>query len=290
MLAFQEISIERAIGDKRLRLSWEPRISAQTLGLCGVHGILQIRSANGCWIDAEPMAMFSLRQLSVVWKWKLAQMKEVFSRLSCHLIQRPPGSNDFSVSLNLLPKQLYSDDWAVQLLDMAAAAGIPGSRIEIELLEHDDCINSLYVDWSFHALHNCGIRLVLANFPCGYHHLQRLIRHEFDKIIVIPSLLPCTSEPPAALSKRKALLNGVIHAIRGVGAKTILDRINNDLQFCFFSELEVAEGRGAYWGAPVETQDIPHLLSRLQKPTGGIDSPVVHSDTHKDHNFPCMRR
>lgn len=277
MLSFQEVSIERAIAEKLLKLSWEPRVSANPLKMSGVHGTMQMRSADGGWINAESAATFSANQLSAIWKWKLSQMKEVFSCLLHHKTSKVPGDG-ISISLSLLPKQLYSDEWAVQLLDTASDVGIPGGCIEIELIEHGDSINSLYVDWSFEALRNSGICLTLANFPCGWLHLQRLVRHDFDKVIINSSLLPGANEPPAAFLKRKALLNGVIYTIHTIGAAAVFDRIENDLQFRLFSELEVAEGRGPYLGAPVDTHEIPHLMLGLQKPSTKIRPPLILSD------------
>jgi EAL domain-containing protein (putative c-di-GMP-specific phosphodiesterase class I) len=256
MCPIDEFCPDNVIHAHSLRLLYQPRISPQSMTMIGVHGCAQWRSEMQDWMDIAPTANLSINQFSRLWTWQLDQIESRFSALRHRDSPSLSRTSPFSISLTLSPKLLHSDEWAIQLLHAIEMADIPGSCLEVELMEHGCILNTLYVDWSFNAIRNAGVPLVLNNFPVGVASMSRLARYEFDKVIINKSVMPSPHDSEAVWAKKRELFEGLVFTIRHMGAEAVIDGIETAAHIQYLQRLPATEWRGNLWGGATEFDHI----------------------------------
>ncbi|WP_280152700.1 EAL domain-containing protein [Piscinibacter sp. XHJ-5] len=91
----------------------------------------------------------------------------------------PPS---LSVSVNLSAMQFRSGDLVPRVAQSLRDAGLPATRLELEITESLLMNNTEQVIRSLHELTDMGVRIVMDDFGTGYSSLAYLWRFPFDKV------------------------------------------------------------------------------------------------------------
>ena len=134
------------------------------------------------------------------------------------------------VSVNLSPADLRMTDLAGRVAAIAAAAGLPPSRLWVEVTESEALDDGPVARAAVDRLRRQGVIVALDDFGAGYSSLDAFERHAFDVIKVDRGLVAgCEARANATLIletiRRLAEANGCRVVVEGVETRAELDAV-----------------------------------------------------------------
>jgi EAL domain-containing protein (putative c-di-GMP-specific phosphodiesterase class I) len=161
-----------------------------------------------------------------------------------------------SIAVNVSAVQFRSP----LLVDMVAAAlqgaGLPGSRLEIEVTESimlQDNVATLAI---LHRLHSLGVRISMDDFGTGYSSLSYLRSFPFDKIKIDQSFVRDLDKQGDA----RAIVSAISGLGRSLGMSTTAEGVETLEQFDQLRADGCMEAQGYLFGRPMPGQDAAALL------------------------------
>ncbi|MDQ0327425.1 diguanylate cyclase (GGDEF)-like protein [Rhodopseudomonas julia] len=168
------------------------------------------------------------------------------------------------VAINLSSAQFRSGNLTEVILDKLAAAGVPPSRLVLEVTENT------YMGWSaemvgdaLRALHIAGIKIALDDFGTGYASLTHLNQFPIDRLKIDKSFLRGTSD------------GAIVHAIVTLGARlgmtVVAEGVEDAEQLAILREMKCDEAQGYYFARPMPADDVPAFLNEFRGRSDGED-------------------
>lgn len=248
--------------DKTYPIRYLPRVSSKSGQIIGIEEFLEWNENDQGRLDISFNNALTSSDLAQLWRSRLTQLQRNFAFLKQHKCSPAIENPKFFFSLRLSSKQLASDDWAMQLIHALDGSGIPGTCIEVDLIEHDDVSSCTPIGtYSMDIVHNAGIALTLNNFPGSPSSFLRLTHYKFDKIKINKLMIPASHESITAWARKRDVLVGLISIAISMRTAVVVDGIEKEEQFDFLGSLPISEWQGPYWGEP---HTIGELLPRLQ--------------------------
>ena len=110
------------------------------------------------------------------------------------------------IAVNVSPLQLRDGTFSDHVLDILREAGVPPSRIQIEIVESALLENSQTTRAVLAQLRAAGIRIVLDDFGTGYSSINYLQRHAIDKLKIDRSFVKMLGASEGASGIVKAIV------------------------------------------------------------------------------------
>jgi diguanylate cyclase (GGDEF)-like protein/PAS domain S-box-containing protein len=240
-----ENELRRAIEGEQFSLAFQPIVSLETGRLKSVEALLRwLHPAHGPISPAEfiPIAEESdliLRIGSWVLREATRQMAEWVQRLGP---AAPP-----TISINLSRKQFVQSDLAEQVHAAAVSAGLPPSRIQLEITEDTFASDVPTAIATMNAIKALGFLLAIDDFGSGCSSFASL--HEFpaDVLKLDRSLLVDieTSKQTAALVHALAILTN------NLGLAIVAEGVERESEVIVLRELGCHFGQGYYFARPL---------------------------------------
>jgi len=119
------------------------------------------------------------------------------------------GAVEFGrVSINAAPAEFLRDDYAERLLERVAVAGVPATRLEIEVTEHALMANaSKYVCRALALLKEAGTTVALDDFGTGHSSLSHLRDFPVDVVKIDRSFVKQMAEDEEIAAIVRAVIN-----------------------------------------------------------------------------------
>ena len=119
-------------------------------------------------------------------------MREWVLRQACADCMRWPA--DIKVAVNLSPIQVMNPNLVAVVVGALAAAGLPSSRLEVEITESVLMQNSETTLATLHRLRELRVKISMDDFGTGYSSLSYLRSFPFDKIKIDRSFVKDLAE------------------------------------------------------------------------------------------------
>jgi diguanylate cyclase (GGDEF)-like protein len=162
-------------------------------------------------------------------------------------------SDALRVAVNLSPMQFRSDRLVEVVQDALGQAGLPSSRLELEITETALLQNNEAVLLALHRLRKLGVRTVLDDFGTGYSSLSYLRSFPFDKLKIDQSFVREMVTRPDC----QAIVNSIADLARRLGMMTTAEGIETHEQLNQVRRAGCTEAQGYYFSPP---QPVPVLL------------------------------
>ena len=165
--------------------------------------------------------------------------------------------DDVRVAVNMSPIQFRRGNVAETIREALAAAGLPASRLEIEITEsvflNDTELTRHWLD----ELQEMGVRISLDDFGTGYSSLSYLHSYPLNKVKIDRSFLQGVDTSHRSLN----LLHGVARLSADLGMSVAVEGIETEEQLALVArESSVEEVQGFLIGAAMPSSDIRKLL------------------------------
>jgi diguanylate cyclase (GGDEF)-like protein/PAS domain S-box-containing protein len=196
-----EIDLRRALSSAEFHLVYQPLLNLATNALTGMEALVRWNHPDGDLTPAEFIPAAEETGLIVpLGEWVL--------RRACAEAAHWPDA--IRVAVNLSPVQFRNRGLVTMITQALAAAGLPATRLEIEiteaaLLQKDEMTVAM-----LHQLRALGVRISMDDFGTGYSSLSYLRSFPFDKIKIDRSFI--------ADIERNGDSEAIIRAIAELGA------------------------------------------------------------------------
>ncbi|MBV8752985.1 MAG: PAS-domain containing protein [Hyphomicrobiales bacterium] len=196
-----EIDLRRALASGEFHLVYQPLLNLATNALTGMEALVRWNHPDRDLTPAEFIPVAEETGLIVpLGEWVL--------RRACAEAAHWPDS--VRVAVNLSPVQFRNRGLVTMVTQALAAAGLPATRLEIEiteaaLLQKDEMTVAM-----LHQLRALGVRISMDDFGTGYSSLSYLRSFPFDKIKIDRSFI--------ADIERNGDSEAIIRAIAELGA------------------------------------------------------------------------
>jgi diguanylate cyclase (GGDEF)-like protein/PAS domain S-box-containing protein len=197
-----EVDLRRALTSGEFHLVYQPLLNLATNALTGMEALLR-------WNHPERRAVLPSEFIPVAEETGLiVPLGEWVLRRACAEAAHWPDA--IRVAVNLSPVQFRNRGLVTMVTQALAAAGLPATRLEIEiteaaLLQKDEMTVAM-----LHQLRALGVRISMDDFGTGYSSLSYLRSFPFDKIKIDRSFI--------ADIERNGDSEAIIRAIAELGA------------------------------------------------------------------------
>jgi len=240
-----ENELRRAIEGEQFTLAYQPIVSLETGRLKSVEALLRWgHPAQGFISPAEFIPIAEESELILhIGRWVLKEA----TRQMAEWVERLGPAAPPTISINLSRKQFAQSDLAEQVHAAAEDAGLPPSRIQLEITEDTFASDVPTAIATMNAIKGLGFLLAIDDFGTGCSSFASL--HEFpaDVLKIDRSLLIDieTSKQTAALVHALAILTN------NLGLAIVAEGVERASEVIILRELGCHFGQGYYFARPL---------------------------------------
>ena len=244
-----ELELRKALLLRQFELHYQPQIDVETRSIIGLEGLLRWRHPNrGLLLPADflPLAE-ELGVLVPIGEWAL--------RTACKEASTWPS--EVAVAVNVSAQQFESASFIASVEKALRQAGLPGSRLEIEVTESLLLHNKDIVCAKLDCLRVLGVHVTMDSFGTGLASLSQLVQFPFDKIKIDRSLV---SDGPFDL-KSRAILRAVSALGHSLGITTLATGVETPEHLARVKQEGCQSVQGFFYSHAVPANDLPSLLN-----------------------------
>ena len=190
---------------------------------------------------------------------------------------------DITMSVNVSPRQLYSDDLVVIVAEALRSAGLQPKCLILEVTETavmDDLDSAIRILGRLKAL---GVGIAIDDFGVGASSLARLRRLPVAVVKIDKSLVDHVPDGHVASS----LLDAVVDMVRALQLKTIIEGVERADQAKHLRASGYDLAQGYYYARPMEAAAIERSLASARAADGGravfpvdaVSEPIARRET-----------
>jgi len=172
---------------------------------------------------------------------------------------------DITMSVNVSPRQLYSDDLVDIVVEALRSSGIEARYLILEVTETavmDDMDSAIRILSRLRAL---GVSLAIDDFGVGASSLARLRRLPVSVVKIDKSLVDHVPDGHVA----SGLLDAVVGMVRALQLKTIIEGVERGDQAKHLRGAGYDLAQGFYYARPMNAQGIERSLASARAADGG---------------------
>jgi diguanylate cyclase (GGDEF)-like protein len=164
---------------------------------------------------------------------------------------------DLRVAVNLSPLQLLSPGLVPIVISALATAGLPATRLEVEITESVLMQNTATTLAALHRLRGLGIRISMDDFGTGYSSLSNLRSFPFDKIKIDRSFISGLPDGEDSV----AIVRAVAGLAKGLNMVTTAEGVETAAQMELVRRLGCTEMQGFFFSRPRTAEHLSQLLA-----------------------------
>ncbi len=231
--------LREAIARGELSLAFQVQKSVTTERITGYEALCRWQHPRDGWISPEefiPVAE-ECGEILPLGEWVL--------RNAC--TQAASWPEPWRVAVNLSPIQLMHVDLVETVTSALVDAGLPASRLELEITESAfiaDKLRALHVLRQIKAL---GVQVAIDDFGTGYSSLDTLNSFPFDKVKIDKSFLLESENSTQA----RAIIRAVLALGHSLNVPVLAEGLENEEQLRLLRLEGCDEAQGYLWGRPM---------------------------------------
>ena len=170
------------------------------------------------------------------------------------------------VAVNLSARQFQSGDLVALVSETLRVAGLPASRLELEITETILVADNARTVAILNALRGLGVQIALDDFGTGYSSLSYLTSFPFDRIKIDRSFV-------ADLATRRdaaAIVRAVTQLAAELGMATTAEGVETASDLEWLSRHGCGQAQGFLFSAPVPADQFEALLRAAPQTPGSV--------------------
>jgi diguanylate cyclase (GGDEF)-like protein len=243
-------AIEQALRDPGIEdsvdLAFQPIIDLQTMELTSFEALARWRHSELGWIAPSEFIPITER-ISVV-----EQISDGLLARAAEQARRWPSS--VNLSFNLSAVQLCTLSAAEKIIAIVGEAGLPPSRLQIEVTETALLADLVVARRNLAHLREHGVRILLDDFGAGYASISYLREIEFDAVKLDGTIIDRASNGAGL-----PLLEGVVRLCDAMGLPCVAERIETDAELAMLQDLGCRFGQGYGLARPMGADAAAHF-------------------------------
>ncbi len=246
-----ELQIRDTLAVNAFELHFQPLFNAGQDRLTGFEALLRMPDGRGGFVSPAifiPVA----EEIGLI-----IEIGDWVVRRACELAAHWP--DHLTISVNLSPAQFKAGSVHRTVKEALAAAGIPASRLELEITEGLILNDDAAIMRELTELKNLGVSIVMDDFGTGYSSLSYLWKFPFDKIKIDRSFM-------RAFGAEDRQVVDILHAImslsRSLHMRVTAEGVETKEQAAFLRTLGCDEVQGFYFGRPMPIDQVALTIMR----------------------------
>ncbi|HEU5020868.1 MAG TPA: EAL domain-containing protein, partial [Bryobacteraceae bacterium] len=187
---------------------------------------------------------------------------DLFARMlrhACAAAARWP--EDVTLALDIYPGQLKDRSLRQTIIEALEAAGVPPSRLELEITE-SALVSSLdSAQEVVGSLRDAGVRIVLDNFGTGYSSLYHLRNFQLDKIKIDRSFVDDLHS-----AENARIVSALVGLAHGLGLAIVADGVREPGQRASLLASGCEQGQGVLFSQAIAAEETLGLFGLASGP------------------------
>ena len=250
-----ETDLRRALKNSELRLQYQPQVDAREQRIFGVEALLRWEHpVQGLIGPASFMHVLEESGMILdVGHWILRQACGFAARL---LDQGLISADQFSLSINISPRQFRQADFVARVAAVIEEQQIPSQCLQLEITEGIAIHNINDTVEKMHELRAMGIRFAIDDFGTGYSSLSYLKRLPVDQLKIDKSFVnDCTED-----SSDAEIIRAIIAMGRSLKMELIAEGVETAEQLVFLQQQDCHAYQGYFFSPAVSEAALCDLL------------------------------
>lgn len=250
-----ERDLDYALGNRELKLHYQPQIDVLTGRMTGVEALL--RWNHPVFGLVYPGEFIHLAESS----GHIVPIGEWVLRTACAQASAWHRSGHrLKMAVNLSPVQFQQHDLVGVIAAILEETSLPPSSLDLELTEssaiQSDAIAKLQ------KLKELGVQLSIDDFGTGFSSLSYLETFPVDKL----KLAPVFARKIESGTANQTIISSIIHLAASLNMNVIAEGVETENQAAILKEIQCSEMQGYLFGRPVSAEEMESrlVMSRLQ--------------------------
>ncbi len=169
-------------------------------------------------------------------------------REGCKLLSETAFRNpDYSLSINVSPRQLCQSGFAEKVKSILDETGAPPARLTLEVTEGQFVSNMESVVSTMKELRSLGVRISIDDFGTGYSCLFYLQKLPLDELKIDKSFVQSAPNDPS----HGVLIDTILSIASQLGLTVVAEGVETEAQLNFLEERGCPLFQGYYFGRPM---------------------------------------
>jgi EAL domain-containing protein (putative c-di-GMP-specific phosphodiesterase class I) len=175
---------------------------------------------------------------------------------------------EIKVAVNLSPIQVMNQNLVAVVVGALAAAGLPASRLEVEITESVLMQNSEATLATLHRLRELGVKISMDDFGTGYSSLSYLRSFPFDKI----KIDRCFISGLATGDDSVAIVLAIAGLAKHLGIATTAEGVETRQQLQQVKALGCSEMQGFLFSPPLRIAEVTQMFrTKIEKDAAAVE-------------------
>jgi diguanylate cyclase (GGDEF)-like protein/PAS domain S-box-containing protein len=162
------------------------------------------------------------------------------------------------MAVNVSAREFQRSDVCAQVCEVAEAAGVPISALEIEITETAVLVDPGHAAEVATCLREAGATIALDDFGTGFSSLTHLRELPIDRVKIDRSFVAsCLTDRSAA-----AILVGITHIAHDLGMEVVAEGVETEAQLDFLRAVGCDSAQGYHLARPLTHADCTEYLTR----------------------------
>ncbi|MEO8658869.1 MAG: GGDEF domain-containing phosphodiesterase [Bryobacteraceae bacterium] len=250
------LDLHKALLLHQFEVHYQPQVDIAIQYLTGFEALLRWRHPESGWIS--PALFIPIAEetglIEMIGDWVL--------RTACQEAARLP--REIVMAVNVSPLQIRNKSFTASVEHALSVAGIPASRLEIEITEGVLIQEPTSVLETLNDLHSMGVRLAMDDLGTGYSSLGQLARFPFDTIKIDRSLI---IDRPTVVenAKQRAIVRAIATLGKGLGMCTLVEGIETEKQLVDAYSDGCISAQGYLFGKAVSAAQLDEVLAAFSR-------------------------
>ncbi len=252
-----EEQLHGALGRDEFHVCYQPKVEIGSGRIVGAEALL--RWNNPALGEVSPMEFIPIAEQSGL---IVPIGRFVLSEALGHAAQWGKGTaDDFTMAVNLSPRQFRDPNLLSFVEESIAAAGIEAASLELEITEGVLMSGHAAIDDTLAALNDFGVRIAMDDFGTGYSSLSYLRSYPFDVLKIDREFVSDLTHD----ATDRELVNAAIAMAHGLGLKVVAEGVETAEQNAFLAAQSCDYGQGWLFGKPVPAGEMAELLETARQ-------------------------
>lgn len=242
-----EDQLRTALKNHELSVVYQPKVDTLTGELIGAEALL--RWHNPLLGEVPPLKFISIAEDSglilPIGEWVIKTVVDAIKRW------RDQGLNIPKVAINLSPRQLRDQSFALRIDAMLREAGLSPENLEFEITEGVFLQEVEHSESSLYQLRESGIGLAIDDFGTGFSSLSYLKRLPVSSVKIDKTFVDGLAVDPVD----EDIVSAIIAMAHSMRLTVVAEGVETDQQYEFLRSVNCDAAQGWLTGEPMNERD-----------------------------------
>lgn len=250
-----EHALRHAVANGEMRLHYQPQVSLMTGHVIGMEGLL--RWTHPKLGEVSPSVFVPLAEETGLivplgaWAFRTACTEGMQLREELQM--------DFTISVNLSPRQFQQKDLLEVIESALQVSGLPARSLEIEITENMVMVNSESNLNKLQKIRELGARIAIDDFGTGFSSFTYLLQYQVDRLKIDQSFVRKAVED----ANTAAVVRTIIAMSHGLNMKVVAEGVETEEQLRFLLRRRCDEAQGRFFSGPVPVGEFGRVVESM---------------------------